>query len=45
MDRREFLKNAAALATFGPMMKLVGEDRIGAVKPGEEQIPQVTRRP
>ena len=45
MDRREFLKSAAALAAFGAAAKLVGADLIGTTQTGDGKSPQVTRRP
>ena len=45
MDRREFLKSAAALAAFGAAAKLVGADLIGTTQTGDGKSLQVTRRP
>ena len=45
MDRREFLKSAAALAALGSVAKLAGSDLLDATKSDKNGVPQVTRRP
>ena len=45
MDRREFLKSAAALTAFGAMAKLAGHDLIETTTTENDHFPQVTRRP
>ena len=45
MNRREFLKSAAALAAFGAAAKLTGSDLLDTTKSDKNGVPQVTRRP